>query len=54
MKVIQAGQILDYLGNKGDTEDICKWLANTDLDDSSVETLFYKAEGMRLFSCSVV
>lgn len=31
---------------------MCKWLADAKLEgDSSVDTVFYRAEGMRLFEC---
>lgn len=53
IKVVQAGQILNYLGYSEDFEDTCQWLAAAELDDAGIETLFYKAEGLRLFNCAI-
>ena len=52
MKVAQAGSILKYLGFKSElNNDVCKWLASAKLEGDSVDTVFYRAEGMRLFEC---
>ena len=52
---MQAGQILSYLNQDSDkSNEVCQWLENAQVNvrSSSVETVFYKAEGLRLFKCS--
>lgn len=55
MSVVQAGQILSYLNvESSDNEKICKWVSDADINlpKHSAETVFYKAESLRLFKCS--
>jgi hypothetical protein len=54
MSIVQAGQILSYLNvESSDKEKICKWVSDADvnLPKHSAETVFYKAESLRLFKC---
>ena len=56
MSIVQAGQVLSYLNvESSDKEKICKWVADADINlpNHSAETVFYKAESMRLFKCNV-
>ena len=55
MSIVQAGQILSYLNvESNDKEKICKWVgdAEINLPKHSAETVFYKAESLRLFKCN--
>ena len=53
LKVVQAGQILNLLDTPSSkAQQVCEWLQKTELDaQNTVETIFYKAEALRLFKC---
>ena len=53
LKVVQAGQILNLLDTPSSkAQQVCGWLQKAELDaQNTVETIFYKAEALRLFKC---
>ena len=55
MAIVQAGQILSYLNvETTDKDKICKWVSDAEINlpKHSAETVFYKAESLRLFKCN--
>mmetsp|Transcript_3736 Transcript_3736/g.5659 ORF Transcript_3736/g.5659 Transcript_3736/m.5659 type:complete len:175 (-) Transcript_3736:903-1427(-) len=54
IRLVQSGQILDYLGSsyKHSKFDVCKWLTQASIESNSAETILYRAEAQRLFKCS--